>query len=88
MEKESKITREEEIINAGIDYSINTCPVCMGGAAFGEKIREYNRNPSFEAGAKWADKTMIEKACKWLLEGGYFVNNTETIDDFKRAMEE
>lgn len=30
----------------------------------------------------------IEKACKWLLEGGYFVNNTETIDNFKQAMEE
>lgn len=33
-------------------------------------------------------QTIIEKACKWLLEGGYFVNNTETIDDFKQAMEE
>lgn len=39
-------------------------------------------------GVRLADKTMIEKACRWLLEGGYFVNNTETIDDFKRAMEE
>lgn len=39
-------------------------------------------------GVKLADKTMIEKACKWLLRGGYFVNSTETIDDFKRAMEE
>ena len=35
-----------------------------------------------------ADKTMIEKACKWLLKGGYFVDSAETIDDFKRAMEE
>lgn len=88
MEKESKTTREEEIINAGVDYTISTCPICIGGAAFEEKIRQYNRNPLFEAGAKWADKTMIEKACKWLLEGGYFVNNTESIDDFKRAMKE
>lgn len=39
-------------------------------------------------GVRLADKTMIEKACRWLIEGGYFVNNTETIDDFKRAMEE
>ena len=39
-------------------------------------------------GVRLADKTMIEKACKWLLRGGYFVNSTETIDDFKRAMEE
>lgn len=33
--------------------------------------------------AKW-----IEKACKWLLKGWYFVNSTETIDNFKQAMEE
>ena len=79
---------QQQIIDAGIDYTISTSPVCMGGSAFEEKIRQYIRNPLFEAGAKWADKTMIEKACKWLLEGGYFVNNTETIDDFKRAMEE
>lgn len=43
---------------------------------------------SFMRGAKWADKTMIDKACEWLLRGGYFVNNTETIEDFRKAMEE
>lgn len=63
-----------------------------------EEIRQYlkERNipiTSLEAnsiieGAKWADETMIEKACDWLLKGGYFVNNTETINDFKKAMEE
>lgn len=30
---------------------------------------------------------MIEKVYKWLLVGGYFVNNTETINDFKQAIE-
>lgn len=30
----------------------------------------------------------IEKACEWLLKGGYFVNNNETIEDFRKAMEE
>lgn len=39
-------------------------------------------------GVRLADKTMIDKACNWLLNGGYFINNIETIDDFKRAMEE
>ena len=42
----------------------------------------------FIEAAKWADRTLIEKACEWLLEGGYFVNNTETIADFRKAMEE
>lgn len=82
------VTREEQIIEAGIEYTMQNNPVCIGGDNFYEQAKEFNRNRSFEAGAKWADKAMIEKACKWLLKGGYFVNNTETIDDFKRAMEE
>lgn len=82
------MTREKQIIEAGIEYTMQNNPVCIGGDNFYEQAKEFNRNRSFEAGTKWADKTMIEKACKWLLRGGYFVNNTETIDDFKRAMEE
>ena len=42
----------------------------------------------FIQGAEWADKTMIDKACEWLTKGGYFVNNSETIEDFRKAMEE
>lgn len=30
----------------------------------------------------------IEKACEWLLKGGYFVNSNETIEDFRKAMED
>ena len=45
---------KEQIIDAGIDYTMRTCPVCIGGAAFEEKVRQYNRNASFEAGATWA----------------------------------
>ena len=68
------MTREEEIVKASKVYS----------------EYEYNQTDyenGFLKGAKWADITMIEKACKWLLKGGYFVNNTETINDFKQAME-
>ena len=43
---------------------------------------------TFVVAAQWADKTMIEKACEWLIRGGYFVNSNETIEDFRRAMEE
>ena len=82
------MTREEQIRQAGIEYTLSTRPMCIGGDAFSELIDEINRCPSFEEGAKWADKTIIDKACNWLLKGGYFVNNTETINDFKRAMEE
>ena len=30
----------------------------------------------------------IDKACEWLIRGGYFVNNNETIEDFRKAMKE
>lgn len=32
------------------------------------------------------EQQMIDKACEWLIKGGYFVNNTETIEDFKNYM--
>ena len=57
---------QEQIINAGIDYTMSTCPVCIGGAAFEEKIRQFNRNPSFEAGATWAKEKLIKEVCEWL----------------------
>ena len=43
---------------------------------------------AFKEGVKWTDKTMIDKACEWLLKGGYFVNSNETIEDFRKPMEE
>lgn len=35
---------------------------------------------------QWKEQQMIDKACEWLIKGGYFVNNTETIEDFKKYM--
>ena len=70
------MTREEEI-RQEIDLQL--------AGSFGSYSEGYEEG--FIEGAKWADRTMIEKACKWLLKGGYFVNNTETINDIKKAME-
>lgn len=47
-------------------------------------------------GAKWADKTMIDKACLWLRETAHFyvsdftgeLDDNGLIEDFKKAMEE
>ena len=80
--------RQEEIIEASIEYTMKNRPNVLAGDKFSEEMREYNRNKAFEEGAKWADKTMIDKACEWLLKGGYFVNSNETIEDFRKAMEE
>ena len=41
----------------------------------------------FMDGAKWADKTMIEKACEWLNEHTV-LSEKWIIEDFKKAMEE
>lgn len=92
---------KEQIIDAGIDYTMRTCPVCIGGAAFEEKVRQYNRNASFEAGAKWAKDRLIEEVCELLvrmiwevtyedLEGNsvQHYDKMEFIENFKKAMEE
>lgn len=42
----------------------------------------------FACGARWADKTLLDKACKWLIANGYFSKNPESINDFIKAMEE
>lgn len=42
----------------------------------------------FKDGANWAYNEFINKACEWLLKGGYFINSNETIEDFRKAMEE
>lgn len=51
---------------------------------------------SFIQGAEWADETMIDKACEWLLDNSrnYFeasgcctwINYGKLADDFKKAM--
>ena len=73
------MTREEEIRQASIEYTIGNRPMCIGGGAFSKMVDELNRNKSFEDGAKWADKTMIDKACEWLSKTLYI--HTESIED-------
>lgn len=60
--KKDMDTTNKAIIDAGVEYTMNTRPVCIGGAAFEEQMREFNRNYAFEAGAEW----MLEKACEWI----------------------
>jgi len=93
----------EEIVDAGIDYTMRTCPVCIGGAAFEEKIRQFNRNLSFEAGAVLAKEQVIKEACEWLNDNLFEIKIgfddtsvmsfeniglNEFIENFKKAMEE
>lgn len=50
------MTREEQIRQASIEYTIKNRPMCIGGGAFSKEIDEMNRNYAFEEGAKWSDK--------------------------------
>lgn len=67
-----------------------------------QAVKDYprfaERRVGFIAGAEWADKTMIDKACEWLKKyrqdtydgTGYIAGivNDKTIEDFRKAMEE
>lgn len=51
---------------------------------------------AFEAGADWAQKFFIDKACKWLRKTAHFyvsdftgeLDDNGLIEDFRKAMEE
>lgn len=67
-----------------------------------EQVKEYCASQGFPYGAcsgmssinaqvatdaiKWADKTMVDKACEWLFRNTRFTEND--INDFRRAMKE
>ena len=55
---------------------------------------EYIAMLGFIAGAKYADETMLEKACKWLKDYAHMyvsettgdLNEVDLINDFRKAM--
>ena len=49
--------REEEINQAAKEHAKSSLVGSL-----------YYKESSFKQGAEWADKTMINKACEWLLE--------------------
>lgn len=90
------MTREEEIREASIDYQLSTNPRAIGGDAFADMAREMNVNPSFIAGAKWADSRPrkgivdIDKAYEWIAchITEYLDRSDWMAEEFKEAMEE
>ena len=77
------MTRKQQI--EGVAQQRN---MCVGGK--GNIITALMKE--FIAGAEWADRTMIDKAYKWLkdnIEYYYYVENFDKmIEDFRKAMEE
>ena len=87
------MTREKQIAVAFDDYRD-----ALKLSTFGD-FEYIDIQEAFEEGAKWANKTMIEKACKWLEQHqedydmydawrGDYVNFKSLIIDFRKAMEE
>jgi hypothetical protein len=90
------MTREEQInvvaVSNGLEFRNNLIKESVS-----EDIARMYSNIAityFEKGAKYADRTMIDKACKWLEENllNYWsqinANNTDDfIENFRKIME-
>ena len=85
------MTRREEIVRK----AMNSYPDCLK-QGFGIGDYEYpefhdDEREAFIEGAKWADKTMIEKATQWLFENVYDCTNPEDqerVESFRKYLEE
>lgn len=85
------MTREQQIIQASIEYTIKNRPICISGNALSEVRDEFNRNHAFEEGAKWADKTIIDKA--WSIAYSMYQVGRDNLipltkDEFIKAIKE
>ena len=76
------MTRKEEIMEEAEKHIYD----------WGVDVDRFDVPDIFVEGAKWADKTIIDKACKWLQEevlNAYKgVVWEQIIEDFRKAMEE
>ena len=80
------MAREEEIIEAGIEYTMSTSPnvICGDASAEDDLVRQLNRNKHFEAGAKWSDKHPVNYDGKAFL----YVNQKSSKLAYKAALED
>lgn len=94
------MTRKEEIEKASVDYQMSKHPMAIGGDGFADTIYKVNINPSFIAGAEWADQHPREgfwnskKVIEWIalhaeLYGGFNQCKLNSMcEDLIKAMEE
>lgn len=75
------MTRREEIIAEAKKHEYD----------WGVDVDRFDVPDIFAKGAQWADKTMIDKACKWLFENVYdYLNpeDQERVESFRKYLEE
>ena len=83
------MTRKEEITRESWKRYPNSPERNFGTGDY--EYPEYHdaEREAFEAGAEWADKTMIEKAIQWLFENVfYYPDESDKVELFRKAMEE
>ena len=73
------MTRKEERVQYAMSFE--------GKEMENEELKE-NIRLAILSGAIWADKTMIEKASKWIATHLLGLGTAEYLDEFKKAMEE
>lgn len=71
--------------------------ICQAAQNYSDSMDEFQRyhtypRSAFIDGAKWADKTMIDKACRWLDQQLFIKYDSDAvtrfINDFRKAMDE
>ena len=72
-------SRQYQITNAAIDYYRKY-----------KDIEEADMVSTFEDGAEWADRTMLDKVCEWLRCNLPYSSKPpyQLIEDLRKAMEE
>lgn len=83
---------QQQIIDAGINYTMQNYPVCIAGGALADMARQMNRNASFEAGAMWAKEVLIKEVGEYLESSlkhdlGYY-GAADFANTFRKVMEE
>lgn len=90
------MTREEEIRIASVDNADKRLKEIPNLGFAIDALADYDNGLTrgFNDGAKWADKTMIDKACKWLEDWDRrtmfelsMIMGSKFIEDFRKAME-
>ena len=65
--------------------------ILIKSVSWTDKYLTVNEEKAFQEGAKWADITMINKACEWLkenIDGGVHPSSAyRFVEKFRKAME-
>lgn len=78
------LSRKEEIRNASVAYNEKYGKLLViGGDSIlsEEEYLEFNKNPSFIAGAEWADRTMLDKVYDFIIANVYKYGKVKFVDD-------